>query len=79
MKISLNLVKLHIKYCRLFFSGHGVYSNTMDIRNVYWMSALALAGPVSGHFWQIRKKYGSFGKIFGQTSARPQRMQTGYS
>jgi len=25
MKISLNLLKLHIKYCRLFFSGHGVY------------------------------------------------------
>ena len=31
MKISLNLLKLHIKYLRLFFSGHGVYSDTQSV------------------------------------------------
>jgi len=27
VKMYLNLLKLHIEYCRLFFSGHGVVLN----------------------------------------------------
>jgi len=32
MKISLNLLKLYIKYCRLFFSGHGVNVKKLMLR-----------------------------------------------
>ena len=42
MKISLNLVKLHIKYCRLFFSAKYVAQNRRTI-GVLAMSFLAMS------------------------------------